>query len=60
MLVVKSESKRPLPRPKCRRENNIKMVLKEIKFVGIDSIHMAQDRGWWRGPVNNTLQLQVP
>jgi hypothetical protein len=35
-------------RHRRRCENNIKMGLREIRFVGVDWIHVAQDRGlWW-------------
>jgi hypothetical protein len=37
----KPEGKRPLGRPKCRLENNIKMNLKEMGCVSIDWIDLA-------------------
>jgi hypothetical protein len=36
--VGKQEGKRPLERPRCRREDNIKMALKEIRCKGSDWI----------------------
>jgi hypothetical protein len=45
ILVGNSEGKRPLGRPRRRRENNIKINLKEIGFGGMDSTCLAQDRG---------------
>jgi hypothetical protein len=36
MLVGKSEGKRSLGRPRRKRENNIKMDLKEIECEGVD------------------------
>jgi len=41
-LVGKSEGKRPLGRP--RRDDNIKMDLKELECKGMDCIDLAQDR----------------
>jgi hypothetical protein len=38
--------KRPLGRPRCRWEDNIKMDLREAGMVGVDCIHLAQDRDW--------------
>jgi hypothetical protein len=45
ILVGKAEGKRPLTRPRCRWEDNIKMELRKIVWDGIDCIHLAQDRG---------------
>jgi hypothetical protein len=36
ILVVKGEGKRPLGRPKSRREHNIKMDLTEIRRKWVD------------------------
>jgi hypothetical protein len=36
MLVGKPEGKRPLGRPRRRRENNIKMDLQEVGCGGVD------------------------
>jgi hypothetical protein len=43
-LVGKLEGKRPLKRPMCRWEDNIKMDLREIGFGDVDCIYLAQDR----------------
>jgi hypothetical protein len=42
--VGKPEGKRSLGRPKRRWEDNIKMDLQEVGFVGIEWIGLAQDR----------------
>jgi hypothetical protein len=34
--VVNCEGKRPLGRPRCRWEDNIKMVLQEVEWGGMD------------------------
>ena len=41
VLVGKSEEKRPLGRPRCRWENNIKMDIQEVGCVGMDWIELA-------------------
>jgi hypothetical protein len=40
--------------------DNIKMDFREIGKGGMDWIHVAQDRDWWRAPVNTVMNLQVP
>jgi hypothetical protein len=46
--VGRPEGKRPLGRPKCRWENDIKMDLREIRIDGANWIRLAQERVWWR------------
>jgi hypothetical protein len=41
ILVGNPEGKRPLGRPRSRWEDNIKMYLREIGFVGVDWTHLA-------------------
>jgi hypothetical protein len=41
ILVGKPKGKRPLRRPRCRRVDNIKMVLREIGWGGMDWIDLA-------------------
>jgi hypothetical protein len=43
-LVGKPEGKRPLGRPRCGWEDNIKMDLQEVGCWGMDLIELAQDR----------------
>jgi hypothetical protein len=43
ILVGKPERKRPFGRPGHRREDNIKMDLREIGWESVDSIHLAYD-----------------
>jgi hypothetical protein len=42
VLVGKSEGKRPLGRPRCRWEDNVKMDLQEVGCAGTDWIELAQ------------------
>jgi len=60
ILARKPEGKRPLGRPKRRREDNIRMDPKEIGWEGVDWIHLAQDRNKWRALVNTVMNLGVP
>jgi hypothetical protein len=60
ILVGKPEGKRPLGRPRRRREDNIRMDLREIEWGGMDWIDLAQDRDQWRALVNTIMNLQVP
>jgi hypothetical protein len=48
ILVGKPEGKRPLGRPRCRWEHNIKMDLKVKAYGCFNWIHVAQDRDRWR------------
>ena len=43
VLVGKLEGKRPLGRPSCRWEDNIKMALQEMGCGGTDWIELAPD-----------------
>jgi hypothetical protein len=58
--VGKPEGKRPLGRPRCRWEDNIKMDLRETGWGGMDWIDLAEDRGQWRALVNIAMNLWVP
>jgi hypothetical protein len=60
ILVGRPEVRRPLGRPRCRCEDNIKMDLQEVGWGGMDWINMAPDRDRWRALVNAVMNLQVP
>jgi hypothetical protein len=60
ILVGRPEGRRPLGRPMCRWEDNIKMDLREIGFGNVDWIHLAQDRNRWQALMNMVMNLRVP
>jgi hypothetical protein len=47
VLVGNSEGKRPLGKPWCRWEDNMKMDLLEVVCGVMDWIELAQDRDRW-------------
>jgi ribosome recycling factor len=59
-LVGKPEGRRPLGRTRRRWVDNIKINLREIRWDGMDSIKLAQDRDQWRALVNTVMNLRVP
>ena len=60
VLMGKPEGRRPLGRPRHRWEDNIKMDIQEVIFVGMDWIELAQDRDRWRALVNALLNARFP
>jgi hypothetical protein len=60
VLVGKPEGKRPMGRPRCRWEDNIKMDLQDVGCGGMDWIGLAQDRDRWQALVNAVTNLRVP
>jgi hypothetical protein len=55
VLVQKPERKRPLGRPRCRWEHNIKMDIQEVECRGMDWIGLAQNT-----LVNAVMNLRIP
>ena len=47
VLVGKLEGKRPLGRPRCRWEDNIKMDLQKVGLGGMDWFVLALDMDRW-------------
>ena len=60
VLVEKSEGNRPLGRPRCRWEDNIKMDVQEVGCGGMNWIELAQDRDRWRALENAVMNFRVP
>ncbi|KAJ4429885.1 hypothetical protein ANN_22089 [Periplaneta americana] len=58
VLVGRPEGKRPLGRPSCRWEDNIKMDLREVGYDDREWINLAQDRDQWRAYVRTAMNLQ--
>ena len=56
----KLESKRPLGRPRCTWEDNIKMDLREVGCDPGELIDLAEDRDQWRAYVKAVMNLRVP
>jgi hypothetical protein len=59
VLVGKPEGNRPLGRPRCRWEDNIRMDLQEVGYGGMDWIGLAQVRDRWRAIVKSVMNLRV-
>jgi hypothetical protein len=59
LLVGKPEGKRPLGRPRRRREDGIRMDLEEIVWGSVECIQLAQDRDRLRTLVNAVINLRV-
>ena len=60
VLVGKPEGKRPLGRPRGRREDNIKLDLHKVGCGGVDWIELVQYMERWRAFVNAVMNLRVP
>jgi hypothetical protein len=60
VLVGRPQGNRPLGRPRCRWEDNIKMDPREIGVDGSNWIQLAQDRVQWWAFVNTLMNLRVP
>jgi hypothetical protein len=60
LLVGKPEGRKPLGRPRRRWLDNIRMVLGEMGWGGVDWTGLAQDMDRWRALVNSVLSPRVP
>jgi hypothetical protein len=59
ILVGKSERKRPLRRKIHSSVDNIIMDLREIGWIVMDWLDLAQDRDQWKTLVNTVLNIRV-
>jgi hypothetical protein len=57
--VGKPEGRRPLGRPRRRKEDNIKMDFKEVGWRVMDCIDLAQGRDRFQALVNAVMNLLV-
>jgi hypothetical protein len=53
ILVGKPEGSRTLDRPSCKWVNKIKIVLRRIRYSGVDWIDLPQDRDQWTSEHGN-------
>jgi hypothetical protein len=60
ILVGRTVGKRPLGRPSCKWEDNMKTDLRESGIDEANWIRLAQDRVQWRVSVNTVMNLRVP
>jgi hypothetical protein len=60
VLVGKPERKRPLGKPRCRWENNIKIDLQEVGGRRGNWKELAQDTDRWRALVSTVRDFRVP
>jgi hypothetical protein len=60
ILVGVHEGKRAFGRPRHRWDDNIRMDHREIRWEGVDWIHLAQDRNQWQVVVNAVMNFRVP
>ena len=60
VLVGKPEGKSPLGRPRRRWDCNMKVVLQEVGFGGMNCIELAQDRDRWSVLVKAVMKLGIP
>ena len=51
---------RPFVRPRHRLEDNIKVVVQEVGWGGVDWIVIVQDRDGWRSVMIAVVNLRVP
>ena len=59
ILTGTPAGKRSLGRPKRRWEDNIRMDLKEIGINIKNWVDLAQDRDYWRAPLDAALNLRI-
>jgi hypothetical protein len=59
-LFGRTRRKETTGKPKLLLEDNNKIDLRNIRWGGMDWIHLAQDRDDWRALVNSVMNLRVP
>ena len=59
-FVKKPEGKKPLGRPRRRREDKIRMDIQEVEWRGMDWIDLNKDRDSWRAILKVVINLRFP
>jgi hypothetical protein len=59
LLALQPEVKRPLGRPRCRWEDDIKMGVKELGQEGLRWIDLAEGMNEWWATMNLAMNHQV-
>jgi hypothetical protein len=59
IVKYKPTGQRPLGRPECRWDGNIRMDLNVIRNNTRNWADSAQDKGYWKALVNAALNLRV-
>jgi hypothetical protein len=59
LLVENPEEKGSLGRSRRRRDDGIRMDLREISWGSVEWIHLAEDRDRWRAFVSTVMKLPV-
>jgi hypothetical protein len=59
-LVGRPKGRRPLGRPRCRWDDDIKMDLKAVACDDGEWIHMTQGKDKWWTVVKTVMKLWVP
>jgi hypothetical protein len=58
-IIGKPQAKKLFGIPRRRREDNIRMDLREIGWVAVDWIRLAEGRDLWRALVNTVMNFRV-
>jgi hypothetical protein len=59
-LAGKPEGKKPLTRPSCRWEDDIRMDLRKVVWESVERMYLAQGTAQWLHRVNTVMNLRVP
>ena len=60
VLKAQPEGKKPLGRPKRRRNDNVKMNIKETGHKCLDWSDLMQDRKKWQALLNSVMNYRIP